>query len=280
MDEHLLLTEPRLFGRVERRLAQMERPPFEFCVVDEAQDIGVAELRFLAALGAGRPDALFFPVTSVKGTSRRRSPGEPWGSTSAGARTPCGSTTAAPIRSGGRRTAAAARDLGRGRQHRPANRHRLRVQRGKPAIRILPSPDDETTGRRRSEPPMSPLSVSMHRDTISCLSATHEHRSEDPTTPALDRLPEEETRAAERYCEHLTQQRHPLTGVLANATEVDEPLNDADRAALHQGRLALDAGDTVSDDELRFGAGSGSLGAARPEWCRTAGRKGRQPQEI
>ena len=77
MDEHLLLTEPRLFGRVERRLAQMTRSPFEFCVVDEAQDIGVAELRFLAALGAGRPDALFFPVTSVKGTSRRRSPGEP-----------------------------------------------------------------------------------------------------------------------------------------------------------------------------------------------------------
>ena len=38
----------------------MERRPFEFCVVDEAQDIGVAELRFLAALGAGRPDALFF----------------------------------------------------------------------------------------------------------------------------------------------------------------------------------------------------------------------------
>ena len=38
----------------------MARPPFEFCVVDEAQDIGVAELRFLSALGAGRPDALFF----------------------------------------------------------------------------------------------------------------------------------------------------------------------------------------------------------------------------
>ncbi len=67
----------------------------------------------------------------------------------------------------------------------------------------------------------------------------------------LDRLPEEETHAAERYCEHLTQQGHPLTGVLANATEVDEPLTDADRAALDEGRLALDAGDTVSDDELR-----------------------------
>ena len=60
LDEHGLLTEPRLFGRLERQLAKMARPPFEFCVVDEAQDIGVAELRFLATLGAGRPDALFF----------------------------------------------------------------------------------------------------------------------------------------------------------------------------------------------------------------------------
>ena len=60
LDEHGLLTEPRLIGRLERQLAKLKRPPFEFCVVDEAQDIGVAELRFLAALGAGRPDALFF----------------------------------------------------------------------------------------------------------------------------------------------------------------------------------------------------------------------------
>ena len=60
LDERGLLTEPRLFGRLERQLAKMAHPPFEFCVVDEAQDIGVAELRFLAALGAGRPDALFF----------------------------------------------------------------------------------------------------------------------------------------------------------------------------------------------------------------------------
>ena len=60
LDEHHLLTEPRLFGHLERQLDKMARPPFEFCVVDEAQDIGVAELRFLAALGARRPDALFF----------------------------------------------------------------------------------------------------------------------------------------------------------------------------------------------------------------------------
>jgi len=34
--------------------------PFTHAVVDEAQDIGVAGLRFLASLGANRPDALFF----------------------------------------------------------------------------------------------------------------------------------------------------------------------------------------------------------------------------
>ena len=60
LDERGLLTEPRLFGRLERQLPKLAHPPFEFCVVDEAQDIGVAELRFLAALGAARPDGLFF----------------------------------------------------------------------------------------------------------------------------------------------------------------------------------------------------------------------------
>jgi superfamily I DNA/RNA helicase len=34
--------------------------PFEFAVIDEAQDISVAQLRFLAALGGDRPNALFF----------------------------------------------------------------------------------------------------------------------------------------------------------------------------------------------------------------------------
>ena len=35
-------------------------PPFEFAVIDEAQDVGVAQLRFLAALGASRRNSLFF----------------------------------------------------------------------------------------------------------------------------------------------------------------------------------------------------------------------------
>ena len=58
--ERELLTEPRMFRRLERHVAEGAHPPFEFCVIDEAQDIGVAELRFLAALGGDRPDSLFF----------------------------------------------------------------------------------------------------------------------------------------------------------------------------------------------------------------------------
>jgi superfamily I DNA/RNA helicase len=34
--------------------------PFDFAVVDEAQDISIAQLRFLAALGGGRTNSLFF----------------------------------------------------------------------------------------------------------------------------------------------------------------------------------------------------------------------------
>ena len=41
-------------------LADSKHAPFDFAVVDEAQDLSVAHLRFLAALGAHRPDALFF----------------------------------------------------------------------------------------------------------------------------------------------------------------------------------------------------------------------------
>ena len=60
LNERELLTEPRMFRLLERQVAEGAHPPFEFCVIDEAQDIGVAELRFLAALGGGRPDSLFF----------------------------------------------------------------------------------------------------------------------------------------------------------------------------------------------------------------------------
>jgi mRNA-degrading endonuclease RelE of RelBE toxin-antitoxin system len=55
-----LVTISGLFNKLAAHLAISERPPFDFAVVDEAQDVSVAQLRFLAALGAGRPGALFF----------------------------------------------------------------------------------------------------------------------------------------------------------------------------------------------------------------------------
>ncbi len=60
LDERGLLTEPCMFRQLERHFAGTAHPPFEFCVIDEAQDIGVAELRFLSAIGGDRPDSLFF----------------------------------------------------------------------------------------------------------------------------------------------------------------------------------------------------------------------------
>jgi mRNA-degrading endonuclease RelE of RelBE toxin-antitoxin system len=55
-----LLTESGVFRRLAEHVGNAKHPPFDFTVVDEAQDVGVAELRFLAALGGCRPDGLFF----------------------------------------------------------------------------------------------------------------------------------------------------------------------------------------------------------------------------
>jgi hypothetical protein len=55
-----LLTYAGLFSQLAAQLADRTRPPFDFVVVDEAQDVSVAQLRCLAALGAGRPNSLFF----------------------------------------------------------------------------------------------------------------------------------------------------------------------------------------------------------------------------
>ena len=53
------MTEPAMFTRLAAQMAEAAHPPFDFCVIDEAQDVGVAELRLLAALGGGRPNGLF-----------------------------------------------------------------------------------------------------------------------------------------------------------------------------------------------------------------------------
>lgn len=55
-----LITYAGLFASLPDVISKEKNPPFDFAVVDESQDISVSQLRFLAALGEHRPDALFF----------------------------------------------------------------------------------------------------------------------------------------------------------------------------------------------------------------------------
>jgi superfamily I DNA/RNA helicase len=60
MRERSLITHAAMFTGLASALAAGHSPPFDFAVVDEAQDISVSQLRFFAALGGRRPNALFF----------------------------------------------------------------------------------------------------------------------------------------------------------------------------------------------------------------------------
>lgn len=60
LDARGVLTQAQLFTTLAATLTKAGKSPFEFAVIDEAQDLTVAQLKFLAALGGGRPDALFF----------------------------------------------------------------------------------------------------------------------------------------------------------------------------------------------------------------------------
>jgi mRNA-degrading endonuclease RelE of RelBE toxin-antitoxin system len=55
-----LITYPSLFSKIASHLAKSKNAPFDFAIVDEAQDISIPQLRFLAALGTGRQNSLFF----------------------------------------------------------------------------------------------------------------------------------------------------------------------------------------------------------------------------
>jgi len=55
-----LITEAAMFAGLAEMFAGGKSAPFNFAVIDEAQDVGIPQMRFLAALGGGRPNALFF----------------------------------------------------------------------------------------------------------------------------------------------------------------------------------------------------------------------------
>lgn len=60
LKERKLITFSKLFSSLATVISKNKKVIFDFAVVDEAQDIGVAHMRLLAALGGGRPNALFF----------------------------------------------------------------------------------------------------------------------------------------------------------------------------------------------------------------------------
>ena len=59
-----LITHAEMFSRLAEKAATLPHQPFDFVVVDEAQDVSIAQLKFLAAVstsrGQVRPNSLFF----------------------------------------------------------------------------------------------------------------------------------------------------------------------------------------------------------------------------
>ncbi len=55
-----LITHAGMFGQLAIQLLEYKHPPFDFAVIDEAQDISISQLRLLAAMGGDHPNSLFF----------------------------------------------------------------------------------------------------------------------------------------------------------------------------------------------------------------------------
>jgi hypothetical protein len=54
------VTVPQMYAQLASKLKEKGRAPFDYVVVDEAQELSVAQLRFLAEFSGTRPNALFF----------------------------------------------------------------------------------------------------------------------------------------------------------------------------------------------------------------------------
>ena len=60
LEEAGMVTEAGMFARLTVAVAEAKNQPYDFAVVDEAQDVSISQLRFFAALGSSRVNALFF----------------------------------------------------------------------------------------------------------------------------------------------------------------------------------------------------------------------------
>ena len=67
----------------------------------------------------------------------------------------------------------------------------------------------------------------------------------------VNRLPDAEVHAAERYLEYLTAQGDPLIRVAMSAPEEDEELSEKGHRLLDEGRKDLATGRTHSLDEVK-----------------------------
>ncbi len=67
----------------------------------------------------------------------------------------------------------------------------------------------------------------------------------------VDRLPDAEVLAAERYLEYLTAHGDPLIRVALAAPEEEEELSEGGRRLLNEGREDLAAGRTHTLDEVK-----------------------------
>ena len=60
LQERGQVTSAGMYERLAAEFAQREYGPYDFVVVDESQDVSVAQLRFLGALVGNKPNGLFF----------------------------------------------------------------------------------------------------------------------------------------------------------------------------------------------------------------------------
>jgi mRNA-degrading endonuclease RelE of RelBE toxin-antitoxin system len=127
--EQNLTTNAALFAALATALENPKNRPYDFAVIDESQDLGIAQLRFFVALGANREDALFFcrrpraanlPAAVFVEESRRGHP-RPFENAA-------GQLSHQSPDSHARRSAARSRSCRRGRHHGEAERDDFGVQ--------------------------------------------------------------------------------------------------------------------------------------------------------
>ena len=66
----------------------------------------------------------------------------------------------------------------------------------------------------------------------------------------IDRLPEQEIEAAQRYLEFLCQHEDPVIRAMRCAPIDDEPLTDEDLETIEEGRREIAAGRGIPHDEV------------------------------